>query len=105
MNTSTKEATIQLANVLIANAANEDLTGEEKEAQVCEVLGDILGFVPGISYIPSKLRAKLLDIGLDKIQEFLAEVDLKAFVKTRYERIKHILGRKCLDSESNVEGV
>lgn len=90
MTVDVKETAIQLTNVVIANYANEELTGEEKEAKVCEFLATLDNSIPGANFIPDTLEAKLLDIGLDKLQEFFVD-DIKPFVKKCYERIKHLL--------------
>ena len=84
-----KEAAIQLTNVVIAAAAEEDLTGEEKEAKVCDFLATLDNSIPGANFIPDSLEAKILDIGIDKLQEFFKD-DIKPFIKKCYERIKHL---------------
>ena len=86
-----KEIATQLANVVIANAANKELTGEEKEHKVCEFLATLDNSLPVANFIPDTLEAEILDAGIDKVQEFFAKVDVKSFVKKCYNRIKHLL--------------
>ena len=86
-----KEIATQLANVVIANAANKELTGEEKERKVCEFLATLDNSIPMANFIPDALEAEILDAGIDKVQEFFAKVDVKAFVKKCFNRIKHLL--------------
>ena len=88
-----KEIATQIAIELITNVAQEDITGEEKEQKVCEFLAKLDNGVVGLGLIPDSLEAKLLDIGIDKVQEHLDKIDLKAFVKTQYNRIKSLLKR------------
>ena len=86
-----KEVATQLANVVIANAANKKLTGEEKEAKVCAFLATLDNSIPMANFIPDALEAAILDAGIDKIQEFFSKVDMKSFVKKCFNRIKHLL--------------
>lgn len=85
-----KEVAIQLANLVIADEANKDLTGEEKEAKVIAFLADLDNQVPFASFIPDALEEKILECGYDKLKEFYQD-DIKGFVKKCYTRIKHIL--------------
>lgn len=49
-----KEIATQLANVVIANAANKELTGEEKEKEkVCEFLATLDNSIPMANFIPT----------------------------------------------------
>ena len=86
-----KEIATQLANVVIANAANKNLTGEEKEHKVCEFLATLDNSLPAANFIPDSLEADILDAGIDKVQEFFTKVDVKSFVKKCFNRIKHLL--------------
>ena len=86
-----KEIATQLANVVIANAANKELTGEEKEAKVCAFLATLDNSIPMANFIPDTLEAEILDAGIDKVQEFFTKVDIKSFVKKCFNRIKHLL--------------
>lgn len=88
--TQIKEVAVQLANVAISAAANEDLTGEEKERRVIEFLVKLDDGLPLVGFISNELEADLLDLGVDKVQEYIAKLDIKAFVKKQYNRIKHI---------------
>jgi hypothetical protein len=88
--TDVKETAIALTNLVIADAANKDLTGEEKEHSVIEFLVKLDDALPGTNFIPNALEAEIVEIGVDKIQEYLASLDVKALVKKLYNRIKHI---------------
>ena len=88
-----KEIATQIAIELISSVAQEDLTGEEKEQKVCTFLAKLDNGVVGLGLIPDALEAKLLNIGIDKVQEHLDKIDLKYFVKTQYNRIKSLLKR------------
>lgn len=88
--TNVKETAIKLTNLVIADAANKDLTGEEKEHNVIEFLVKLDDALPGADFIPNSLEAEVLEIGIDKIQEYFSKLDIKALVKKCYERIKHI---------------
>lgn len=88
--TDVKEVATQLANVVIANAANEDLTGEEKEHKVFEFLVKLDDALPVADFIPNSLEALILETGVDKIQAYFAEHDIKTLVKKLYQRIKHL---------------
>ena len=85
-----KEVAIQLANVLISNAANEDLDGEAKETKVIEFIVKLDDMLPIANFIPNALEAQMLDIGLDIIQEYFKKHDIKDFIKKCYNRIKHL---------------
>lgn len=80
------QVTIQ---VMTAVQAAEGLTGEEREHQVCESLACAAGAIPYINIIPQELRAKILEFGVDELEEFFSKIDIKAFVKKHYERVKH----------------
>lgn len=86
-----KEVAIQLANLVIADAANKELTGEEKEAKVCEFLATLDNSIPVASFIPDSLEAKILEIGVDEVQAFLTKTGITPFVKKCFNRIKVIL--------------
>ena len=86
-----KEIATQLANVVIANAANKELTGEEKERKVCEFLATLDNSIPMASFIPDTLEAAILDAGIDAVQAFFEKVGVTQFVKKCYTRIKHLL--------------
>jgi len=86
-----KEIATQLANVVIANAANKKLTGEEKEAKVCAFLATLDNSIPMANFIPDALEAEILDAGIDKIQEFFGKIEIIPFVKKCFNRIKHLL--------------
>lgn len=88
-----KEVATKVAIELITKAAEQDKTGEEKEAEVCEFLSKLDNHIIGLNFIPDELEAELLDLGIDKVQEFLSEIDIKAFVKKQYHRIKLVLKR------------
>lgn len=85
-----KETAIKLANLVITDAANKDLSGEEKEHRVIEFLVKLDDALPVADFIPNALEAEIVEIGVDKIQEYFSKHDIKAFVKKCYERIKHI---------------
>lgn len=91
--TQAKELATKVAIEFITRAADTTMTGEEKEASVCKILSKLDDNVIGLNLIPNELEAKILDIGIDKVQEYLDKVDLKAFVKTQYNRIKSLLKR------------
>jgi len=92
--TTAKELATQAAiQVMTTVQATPGLTGEEREHQVCESLSCAMGAIPYVNMIPQELRAKILEFGADEVEEFLSKVDIKAFVKTHYERIKHFLKR------------
>ena len=84
-----KELAAQVAIQVMTTVSTEELTGEEKEAKVCEFLAKLDNGIPFAGYIPDALEAQLLDYGIDKIQEYIAKSDIKAFVKKHYQRIKH----------------
>ena len=86
-----KEIATQLANVVIANAANKELTGEEKEAKVCEFLATLDNSIPIANFIPDSLESDILDAGIDEIQTFFVKVGITPFVKKCFNRIKHLL--------------
>jgi hypothetical protein len=88
-----KEIATKVAIELIAKAAEQDKTGEEKEAEVCEILSKLDNHIIGLNFIPDELEAELLDLGIDKVQEYISNLDIKAFVKTQYNRIKRLLKR------------
>lgn len=89
MTTDVKETAIKLANLVIANAVDKDLTGEEKEHSVCEFLVKLDDNLPIANFIPNALEAEILEAGVDKVQAYFAEHDIKVLVKKLYERIKH----------------
>lgn len=84
-----KEVAYQVANLAISVAADKDLTGTQKEAEVCEFLAKLDDNIPVIGAISNELEAKVLEIGADEIKKVYAE-DVVPFVKKCYERIKHI---------------
>ena len=86
-----KEVATQLANIVIANAANEKMTGEQKEAKVCEFLATLDNSIPMANFIPDKLEAAILDAGVDTLQAFFERVGITPFVKKCFNRIKHLL--------------
>ncbi|MEI8129327.1 MAG: hypothetical protein WCG95_06880 [bacterium] len=92
--TNVKETAIKLANLAIAEAANKDLTGEEKEHNVIEFLIKLDDNLPIADFVPNALEAQIIEIGVDKIQEYFSSLDIKALVKKCYERIKHIFKHK-----------
>lgn len=88
--TDVKETAIALTNLVIADAANKDLTGEEKEHAVIEFLVKLDDSLPIADFVPNALEAEIVEIGVDKIQAYLATLDIKALVKKLYNRIKHL---------------
>lgn len=88
-----KEVAIKLANVVMANAAQEDLTNEEKEHKVIEFLVTLDDGFPAVGFIPNSLEALVIETGVDKIQAYFSKLDMKAFVKKYWARIKHLFGR------------
>ena len=88
-----KEVAVQLANVAIAAAVNEKLTGEEKERKVIEFLVKLDDNIPMVNFIPNALEAEILDVGLDNLQAFFADHNPKEFVKKCFNRIKHLFGK------------
>lgn len=86
-----KEVATKIAIEVITDAANKELTGEEKEAKVCEFLAKLDDNIPVVNFIPNSLEAEILEIGVDKIQEFFTSIDIGFFVKKHYERIKSLL--------------
>jgi len=90
---SAKEIATKIAIEFITKAAEKDKTGEEKEIEVCKLLSKLDNNIIGLGFIPDELETQLLDLGIDKVQEFLSEIDIKAFVKKQYQRIKLILKR------------
>ncbi len=87
--TTAKELATQVAIQVMTTVSTEELTGEEKEAKVCEFLAKLDDNIIGLNFIPNALEAQILDFGIDKVQEFVSNIDIKAFVKKHYERIKH----------------
>ena len=85
-----KETAIKLANLVIADAADKDLTGEEKEHRVIEFLVKLDDALPVANFIPNALEAEIIEIGVDKIQEYFSKLDVKSLVKKCYQRIKHL---------------
>ena len=90
MKEDVKEIAIQIANLAIAEASAKDKSGEEKEHEVCEFLANLTNMIPIVQFLPDELVADALDLGLDKIQEYFNNHDIKVFVKKLYNRIKHI---------------
>jgi len=88
--TNVKETAVKLVNLVIADAQDKDLSGEEKEHKVCEFLVKLDDALPVADFIPNALEAEILEFGVDKIQEYFAKLDIKALVKKCYERIKHL---------------
>lgn len=85
-----KEVAIQLANVAIVNYNDKTLSGEEREHNVIAFLTKLDDNIPGVNFIPNALEAKIVEIGVDKLQEYYGD-NIKSFVKKCFERIKHIL--------------
>lgn len=93
-----KEIAVQLANVLIANAADEKLTGEEKEHRVIEFMVKLDDNLPFIGALSNELEASIVEVGVDKVQAYIHEMNIagniKSFVKKCYNRIRHIFKKK-----------
>lgn len=85
-----KEVAMQLANVAIVNYNDQTLTGEEREHKVIEFLVKLDDNIPMVNFIPNALEAQIVEIGVDKLQEFFGD-NLQPFVKKCFNRIKHIL--------------
>ena len=88
--TEIKDVAVQLANVVMANVANEKLTNEEKEHKVIEFLVTLDNGFPAVGFIPDALEALVVETGVDKVQEYFSKIDMKAFIKKYWARIKHI---------------
>jgi len=90
MTAEVKEVAVQLANVVMANVANEDLTNEEKEHKVIEFLVTLDDGFPGVGFIPNSLEAAIVEVGVDKVQAYFAKLDMKSFIKKYWTRLKHL---------------
>ena len=86
-----KEIAVQLTNVVIANAADEDLTGEEKEHKVIEFLVKLDDNLPIANFIPNVLEAQIIEAGVDNVQAYFKDHSPIDFVKKCYQRIKHLI--------------
>lgn len=90
MTQEVKDVAVKLANVVMANVANEKLTNEEKEHKVIEFLVTLDDGFPAVGFIPNSLEALVVETGVDKLQAYFSKIDMKAFVKKYWARIKHI---------------
>ena len=88
-----KEVANKIAIEVITQVANHELTGEEKETKVCEFLAKLDDALPVANFIPNALEIEILEIGVDKVQAYLHSIDIKAFVKKNYTRIKSLLNK------------
>jgi hypothetical protein len=86
-----KDLAAQIAIQAMTTVSTEGLTGEEKEHKVIEFLVTLDNGVPMVNFVPDFLEAQIIEFGVDKIQEYISHIDIKAFVKKHYERIKHFL--------------
>ena len=93
MDTKIKETAIKLANFVMVNASQEDLTNEEKEHKVIEFLVTLDDGLISQLILPNSLEAAILEVGVDKIQAYFSKIDMKAFVKKYWARIKHLFGK------------
>jgi len=93
MDTKIKETAIKLANFVMVNASQEDLTNEEKEHKVIEFLVTLDDSLISQLILPNSLEAAILEVGVDKIQAYFSKIDMKAFVKKYWARIKHLFGK------------
>lgn len=90
---SVKEVATKLTIEAMAVAqATAGMTGEEREHFVIRKLvtldnATILGL------LPDEIEAQYACEIVDKLQEFFAKINVKAFVKKNYERIKSFLKR------------
>ena len=86
-----EELTKQLTITVISAVANQELTGEQKMDKVCQFISTLDDSIIGLNFIPNALEAEILELGLDKIQDFVKGLDVKAFVQTNYNRVKYAL--------------
>jgi hypothetical protein len=68
-------------------------TAEDREHFVISKLCRLDDGVVGLCLIPNALEEELVCAGVDKVQEYLCKVNIKAFVKKNYERVKSFLKR------------
>ena len=91
--TSVKEtATKLVVGAMTLAQETAGLTGEEREHAVIRKLC-VLDNATIFALIPDELEAQAACAILDELQEFFAKINLKAFVKKNYERVKHLLQR------------
>lgn len=88
---TTKELATKIAIEVITDVARQDLTGEEKKDKVCAFLAKLDDNLPLAGFIPNAIEAEIIEVGIEKVQEFFAKVDIPAFVEKTYGRIKHLL--------------
>lgn len=86
-----EELTKQLTITVISAVADQKLTGDEKMDKVCQFISTLDDSVIGLNFIPNALEAEMIELGLDKMQEFISGLDVKAFVQTNYNRVKYAL--------------
>jgi len=87
---STELITKVAGALMVAETKSAGLTGEEREHNVIENLCHLDDNVVGLGLIPNELEAEVVEYGVDELQEAISKIDLESFVKTEWQKIKHL---------------
>jgi hypothetical protein len=86
-----KEILNQIAiQVITTVAEDKTLTGQQKQEKVVEFIAN-LDNATFAGVIPDYLEEAALNYGIDRLQEFVKLIDLPAFVKKNYLRVRTLL--------------